>query len=314
MTQVFSERTIDEYLIGWTRTHHLPNTTYSLAGPLFHVQFAQPLKGTTTDFFFMHASTPDQVTQAIERSQHNRSHWLTIFCTEEHAQDLVPVYARLGYQFRSQEPLMAKPLWSEKAAHHLATESYAIEATCIKESVSWAQALSQGISVSLAPLLDVVVWHYMLKHDEHHVTKGAWIMTPEQVAYIDEVETEATYRRRGFAQALMSQMLGDAAAAGATESILSATPMGKPLYKKLGYTEPSHNSLQSSRTVVPGVLQPAQGTRDINFVEGLLQSPQRMGRQPAISEQRDVGQIGMGDYDLVWVTMIRQTPGAVIRS
>ena len=65
---------------------------------------------------------------------------------------------------------------------------------------------------------------------------------------------------------------------------------------------------------MPGVLQPDQGTRDINFVEGLLQSPQGMGRQPAISEQRDVGQIGMGDYDLVWVTMIRQTPGAVIRS
>jgi GNAT superfamily N-acetyltransferase len=237
MPHVFSERTIDEYLIGWTRTHHLPNTTYSLVGPLFHVHFAQPFKGTTTDFFFMHASTTDQVTQAIECSQHTRSHWLTIFCKEKHVQELMPVCDRLGYQFKSQETLMAKPLLSEKAANHLATLSRSIEATCIKESASWAQALSQGISVSPTPLLDVLLWHYMLKHEEHQVAKGAWIMTPEHAAYIDDVETEATYRRRGFAQALMYHMLWDAAAAGATESILSASSMGKPLYQKLGYTE-----------------------------------------------------------------------------
>ena len=237
MTHVFSETTIDEYLIGWTRNHHLPNTTYRLVGPLFHVHFAQPVKGTTTDFFFMHASTPDQMTHAIERPQHNRSHWLTIFCEKEHVQELVPVYKRLGYHFKSQETLMAKPLLPEKAANHLATVSHSIAATCTKENASWAQALAQGISASLTPLLDVVVWHYLLEHDERPVAKGAWIMTPEHTAYIDDVETEATSRRRGFAQALVSQMLWDAAAAGATESILSASFMGKPLYQKLGYTE-----------------------------------------------------------------------------
>ena len=103
-------------------------------------------------------------------------------------------------------------------------------------------------------------------------------MTPEHAAYIDEVETEAAYRRRGFAQALMSRMLWDAAAAGATESILSATPMGKPLYQKLGYTEqaiilvltkhekePAEQQhppelQQSSRTGSADVLHPALGT------------------------------------------------------
>jgi GNAT superfamily N-acetyltransferase len=228
---------IDEYLIGWTRNHHLPNTSYSLVGPLFHVHFAQPFKGTTNDFFFMHASAPERVTQAIERSQHKHSHWLTIFCQAEHVHELVAVYERLGYQFKSQETLMAKPLLCEKAANHLTTLSYSIEATCIKESESWAQALSHGISVSPAPLLEVVLWHYLLAHDGRQVAKGAWIMTPEHAAYIDEVETEVISRRRGFAQALMSHMLWDAAAAGASESILSASLMGKPLYQKLGYAE-----------------------------------------------------------------------------
>jgi GNAT superfamily N-acetyltransferase len=237
MTNVFSNRTIDEYLIGWTRNHHLPKTTYNLVGPLFHVHFSQPFKGTTNDFFFMNESTPDQVTQAIERSQQDFSHWLTVFCKEEQVREMVHVYERLGYQFKSQETLMAKPLIPEKEVNHPATLSNSIATTLIKESDSWAQAFSQGMSVSLTPFLDVVHWHYILELDVRQVAKGAWIMTPEHSAYIDDVETVATYRRRGFAETLMQRMLCDAAAAGATESILSASPMGKPLYQKLGYAE-----------------------------------------------------------------------------
>jgi GNAT superfamily N-acetyltransferase len=204
---------------------------------MFHVHFSQPFKGTTNDFFFMYASRPDQVTEAIARSQHYHSHWLTVFCKTEHVRELVAVYGRLGYNFKSQETLMAKPLLAEKAANPLAPVSQSITTTFTKPSASWAQAFSQGISVSLAPLLDVVHWHYMLEHDARRVAKGAWIMTPAHSAYIDDVETEAAYRRRGFAQTLIYRMLGDAAAAGAAESILSASPMGKPLYQKLGYAE-----------------------------------------------------------------------------
>jgi len=132
---------------------------------------------------------------------------------------------------------MAKPLIAEKEVNYPTTLSKSIKATFTRESDSWAQAFSQGISVSLTPFLDVVHWHYILEHDERQVAKRAWIMTPEHSAFIDDVETEAPYRRRGFAETLMQRMLCDAAAAGATESILPATPMGKPLYQKLGYAE-----------------------------------------------------------------------------
>jgi GNAT superfamily N-acetyltransferase len=150
---------------------------------------------------------------------------------------MVHVYEFLGYQFKSQETLMTKPLIFEKEVNHPATLSNSIEATFIRESDSWAQAFSQGISVSLIPFLDVVHCHYILKHVERQVAMGAWIMTPEHSAYIVDVETEATYRRRGFAETLMQRMICDVAAEGATESILSASPMGKPLYLKLGYEE-----------------------------------------------------------------------------
>jgi GNAT superfamily N-acetyltransferase len=237
MTHVFSQRTINEYLIGWTRNHYLPKTTYNLVGPLFHVHFSQPFKGTTNDFYFTSESTPDQVTQAIERSQQNLSHWLTVFCKEAEVREMVHVYEHLGYQCKSQETLMAKPLIAEKEINDPTTLSHSIKATFTRENDAWAQAFSQGIAVALTPFLDVVYWHYILEHDERQVAKGAWIMTPEHAAFIDDVETEAAYRRRGFAETLMRRMLCDAAAVGATESMLSATPMGKPLYQKLGYTE-----------------------------------------------------------------------------
>jgi GNAT superfamily N-acetyltransferase len=237
MTHIFSNRPIDEYLIGWTRHHHLPHTIYTLVGPLLHVHFSHPFKGTTNDFYFMHEGTPDQVTQAIERSQQTLSHWLTVFCKEEHVRGMLHIYEHMGYHFKSQETLMTKPLISEQEVKHPAMLSHSIEATCTRESDSWAQAFPQGISVSPTALLDVVHWHYILKYDDRHVAKGAWILTPEHSALIDDVETEEAYRRRGFAQTLMQRIVRDAAAAGATESILSASPMGKPLYQKLGYTE-----------------------------------------------------------------------------
>ena len=132
---------------------------------------------------------------------------------------------------------MTKPLATGLEGMHHAMVGHSIEVTRTRESDSWAQAIASGIAISLTSLLDVVLWHYILKHDDHQVARGAWMLTPEHVAYIDDVETEEPYRRRGFAQTLMQRMLSDAAAAGATESILSASPMGRPLYQKLGYAE-----------------------------------------------------------------------------
>lgn len=226
---IFSNRVIYEYLIGWTRNHHLPKTSYNLVGPLFHVHFCQPLKGTTNDFFFMAESPLDQATQAFENIQPNLSHWLTVYCTEESSREMASIYERLGYQFKSREPVMTKRLISKKEVTRSITFGYSIEVTCLRDSALWAQAFSQGMAVSPAPFLDVVHWHYILVYEEHQVAKGSWIMTPDQSAWIDDVETVVAYRRRGFAETLMHRMLCDAATAGAVESVLAATDVGKPL-------------------------------------------------------------------------------------
>ena len=185
----------------------------------------------------MKESIPDQVAQAINSYKQNLSHWLTVFCEEEHSREMVNVYECLGYQFKDQETVMTKRLTADQEVTHLTALDNSIEVTSTRDGDSWARALSQGISVSLAPFLDVVHWHYTLMCDGRQAAKGAWLMTPDHSAYIDDVGTELQYRRRGFAETLMRRMLYDAATAGAAESVLAATQMGKPLYQKLGYAE-----------------------------------------------------------------------------
>src|SRR2546428_372983 len=114
MMTLFLKRTIREYLLGWTQYHHLPKTSYTLVEPLLHVHFEQPLKGTTQDFFFVEERSPAQIIQTIDRTQPNRSHWLTVFSQEEPSQEMMSIYERLGYQCKSQEGVMTKRLVPEK--------------------------------------------------------------------------------------------------------------------------------------------------------------------------------------------------------
>jgi ribosomal protein S18 acetylase RimI-like enzyme len=53
---------------------------------------------------------------------------------------------------------------------------------------------------------------------------------------IQYVATEAEHRRRGHASALMRAALAEAHADGATTATLQASPDGRPVYERLGFT------------------------------------------------------------------------------
>jgi ribosomal protein S18 acetylase RimI-like enzyme len=53
---------------------------------------------------------------------------------------------------------------------------------------------------------------------------------------IQYVATEVEHRRRGHASALMRAVLADAHADGATTATLQASPDGRPVYERLGFT------------------------------------------------------------------------------
>lgn len=56
--------------------------------------------------------------------------------------------------------------------------------------------------------------------------------------YIASIATDEPFRRRGLARLIMVDLLDWLAAQGVTSTSLHATPLGAPLYRQLGFTEP----------------------------------------------------------------------------
>lgn len=60
-------------------------------------------------------------------------------------------------------------------------------------------------------------------------------------AHIMNVYTNASYRRQGIAQKMVTTLLDEAKARGVTYISLDATESGRPLYKTLGFKENEEN-------------------------------------------------------------------------
>lgn len=227
---------IEQYILAWTSHHYLSQTAYKHTGSLLHVQYAQPLKETTTDFLFMQEYELEQMEHLLKDPALPYAHWLTVFCEVEHSSELQPFFERMGYQCRIEQPLMVMPLHNEKEVALPVASNVTIDAACTILSADWANAFSEGLSAPLTQLSSIMKWQYHLTNRQEMVSQGIWIMTPGRFAYIDDIETKETYRNQGFAKMLMQRMMQDASRAGATAGILCSTPMGLPLYLKLGFT------------------------------------------------------------------------------
>lgn len=56
-------------------------------------------------------------------------------------------------------------------------------------------------------------------------------------AHLMNVYTNDAYRRQGIGKRMVQSLIDEARAKGCTEISLDATDMGRPLYKRLGFTE-----------------------------------------------------------------------------
>jgi ribosomal protein S18 acetylase RimI-like enzyme len=64
---------------------------------------------------------------------------------------------------------------------------------------------------------------------------SAQAMPAEGVAGLYNIATNAEYRRRGFGAAMTVAAMRDARAAGYRTVVLEASPMGEPIYRRLGF-------------------------------------------------------------------------------
>jgi GNAT superfamily N-acetyltransferase len=81
---------------------------------------------------------------------------------------------------------------------------------------------------------DPTIRHY-LAYVGGEVAGCATLLLHDGIAGVWNVGTLRPFRRQGLASALLARALEDAANDGCPDSVLVASPMGRPLYEELGY-------------------------------------------------------------------------------
>lgn len=89
-------------------------------------------------------------------------------------------------------------------------------------------------AVRVEHFADPTLRHY-LAYVNGEVAGCATIILHDGIAGIWNVATLRPFRRQGIAAALLMRGLVDAAADGYPDSVLVASPMGRPLYQQMGY-------------------------------------------------------------------------------
>lgn len=95
-------------------------------------------------------------------------------------------------------------------------------------------------------ITDESLYQLLAIEDEEVIATGAIIYYPfppsyinqsGERAYVTNIYTHPNFRGRGLAQKIISLLIKDAEARDIKKIFLAASPLGKPVYKKLGFEE-----------------------------------------------------------------------------
>ncbi|MFT4199886.1 GNAT family N-acetyltransferase [Gordonia sp. (in: high G+C Gram-positive bacteria)] len=95
-----------------------------------------------------------------------------------------------------------------------------------------------GDSLALTTLRPPTAWCAGARDQSDGTPIGrAWAFRENNLAGIFDMEVLEPFQRQGIGTALLSSVCQAAAAAGATDAVLNATPDGKRLYQARGFTQ-----------------------------------------------------------------------------
>ncbi|MBA3827051.1 MAG: GNAT family N-acetyltransferase [Ktedonobacterales bacterium] len=229
MTASFIDQILWGYLFGWTATHDEEGTTYRQNAHFLHVHFPVPLRGTTTDFFFQRRSV-----LATPLSLPAYPHWLTLFAESAAVASTIAAFLAHGYRFIDQQPVLSKTLVEIPPVQPANSTMKVTTELCMGVMLAAGPAAMDYVPCPLAQSQEMTS---LLHLQGHMVSRGTSYETPQRYAYLDAVATAPEYRQQGFATALLQHVEANAHQAGMTHSLLATTPMGQPLYAKLGYEQ-----------------------------------------------------------------------------
>jgi GNAT superfamily N-acetyltransferase len=219
------------FIAGVTETGFAKRTIRRLpCEPLAGYRFVRDEYPGSFDEFFAIGQEPEEVVALLKQGDPQAEHYLTVLADRP---ELPQRYGQLGYKLSETEPLMLHTLQELPPLE----QTYQVTLAHTLEEAAWLNTndMAQLNWVIAENLADPTMFHYYVKLDGLPVARGRAIHLAHGTAYVARVHTAEAYRRRGLSRALMTRLLHDAAANGMGYCLLSASPMGVPLYEQLGF-------------------------------------------------------------------------------
>jgi len=185
-----------------------------------------------SDNFFVRGREPHTVAPLIRSSSPSPDHILRVV---EDRPGLQAAYENLGYRVDFVETLMARPLINLPPL----AERHEVMLVRGREHIHLVNYIDSPDDIAARPadLDDSAIRFYIIRRDGHTVCRARSATMNEAISWVSHVFTLESQRRRGMAQAVMTRLLWDDAAAGHTFTTLLATQEGYPLYQHLGYQD-----------------------------------------------------------------------------
>lgn len=201
--------------------------TIEQIGPLIHLHTDPPLFWEI-DTFYVEDITPATAVGAVRACKPNPRHILATFTHEPDI--LAAAYADFGYRNGNTMPLMGKVL----AGSEYSPLTFSVQRVTDQAAMNRLNA-GERQRMPFDHLHVPQLRYYFVEEKGHPICWGRAFYAPDNVIYVSAIETQAEYRRRGLATALMETIHADAAAMGQTASCLCASELAYELYTKLGY-------------------------------------------------------------------------------
>jgi GNAT superfamily N-acetyltransferase len=161
--------------------------------------------------------------------------------SESGALDIVEHLARYGYVERLRNPILVLdgpprvPDLNQQARIIRVTEENKHDLLRVLYDAFYLGPELSRCIVRPDQLCDPATRHYLAYVNEEPAACVTVLLGAEGVAGVWNVGTVRQFRRRGLASSLMARALAEAAADGCPVSALLASPMGRPLYERMGY-------------------------------------------------------------------------------
>ncbi len=210
-------------------------TTYTQLGAVGVSYYGEAEIGAPFHMEFLAFSDdPKEVVQAIRNypMRPGERHVVNVFHATPYVSELINEYTALGYEFRQTSPILAVELPLSGRESHVQVQL--IQTPEQLELANRGLAI-EGERIHPQSLHDPAISNYCAMLEGRVAGWSQVVYHYPATAYVNQLYTLTSFRRRGVARALMDRVHADAWARECQHVVLIPSQMAMPMYYQFGY-------------------------------------------------------------------------------